>query len=232
MSVFAPGRRVPALAGRFPAKQPVLADLVPTARIPAIGPLAPAQVRDLVLMVAASLLLAAVAQISFTVPFSADRTGELVPITGQTFGVLLIGVTLGSRRAAGSILLYLSWGWAGAPFFASGASGFGVLYTGSTAGYLWGFVIAAVAVGWLAERGLDRGNALVVAMLIGNALVYAVGLPVLALWLHNNGISLNVLDAGLWPFLPGDFAKILAASAATVGAWAALGRFGPAHLRR
>lgn len=216
MTVFAPGRALPAIGARLPARRATLAD-----QIPAIGPLANPRVRDAVVMVTASLLLAACAQAEFTVPFSGDyRTGSEVPITGQTFGVLLIGASLGSRRAAGAILLYIAWGWAGAPFFAGGASGFAILFTGSSAGYLWGFLVAGTAIGWLVERGFDRGSGLIAAMLIGNALIYVFGLPVLHLWLDNNGLSgLNVWNTGLWPFIPGDMAKLIAASAIVPLGW-------------
>lgn len=189
----------------------------------AVGPLRNAYVRDLLLMITASLLLAACAQASFTVPFSTGRAGDLVPITGQTFGVLLIGVMLGSRRGFGAVFLYLMWGWAGAPFFAGGAYGFTALFTGATAGYLWGFVLAAVAVGFLAERGLDRGNGLIAAMLAGNALIYVVGLPVLELWANNSGFDLNVWNAGLWPFIPGDMFKLIAAANLVAVGWWSVG---------
>ena len=184
-------------------------------------------IRDIILVVAASLVMAAVSQASFNVPFSADRTGQLVPITGQTFGVLLIGVTLGSRRAAAGVLAYLAWGWAGAPFYASGGHGMMALYLGASSGYLWGFVVAAFVVGWLAEHGFDRGPWLVGAMLVGNGLIYVVGLPVLALWLNNTGLDLSVWNAGLWPFIPGDMAKLIAAALVVPVAWAAVQKFRP-----
>ena len=229
MAISAPGRSLPLRGPRFPAKRPTLGDLVPP-----IGPLANPWVRDAVLMLAASMLLAAVAQIELTVPFSGDyRTGQEVPITGQTFGVLLIGAALGSRRAPGAILLYLAWGWAGAPFFSGGASGYSVLFVGSTAGYLWGFVLAAFAVGWLAERGFDRGRWLIAAMLLGNVILYLAGLPVLRLWLDNSGLhTLSVWNAGLWPFIPGDLVKLIAASQAVAVAWLLVERYSPDRTRR
>src|SRR5512139_60068 len=95
-----------------------------------------AWLRDLVLIVGAVLLLSALAQVEIPLPFTP------VPITGQTFGVLLIGAALGSRRAAASLLLYITEGAAGLPFFAGGGSGLRTL-SGPTAGYLLGFVIAA-----------------------------------------------------------------------------------------
>jgi biotin transport system substrate-specific component len=191
--------------------------------LPARGPLANGLVRDLVLIAGAVFGLSLLAQVSFNVPFSADRTGQLVPITGQTFGVLLIGVTLGARRGVTAVLAYLAIGLLGAPIYASGASG-GVLFTGATAGYLWGFLVAVLFIGWCADRGLDRGPWLYAVLLTGNALIYAVGLPVLALWLDRHAIPVGTLDAGLWPFIPGDLLKLMAVSMLTPSAWALMGR--------
>ena len=208
---FRPSYQTPLALAAFPVKAPEQA-----------------WIRDVILVAAASLILAGLSQISFSVPFSAEgRTGDLVPITGQTFGVLLIGVTLGSRRAAAGVLAYLAWGWAGAPFFAGGAHGMTVLYLGATAGYLWGFVLAAFVVGWMAEHGFQQGAGLVVAMLVGNVLIYLVGLPVLALWIDNAGLDLSVWYAGLWPFIPGDMAKLIAAALVVPVAWSAVRTFRP-----
>lgn len=197
------------------------------AAIPERGPFIIPWLRDLFLVALAVLLLAALAQISFDVPFSTGRSGEIVPITGQTFGVLLIGVTLGSRRSVPTIFAYLATGGLGAPFFAGGASGLSALFTGATAGYLWGFIPAVLFAGWLTERGLDRGPWLLAGMALSNALIYVVGLPVLALWLENNSVDVSVWDAGLWPFIPGDLAKLTAAAVAVPAAWTAVERFGP-----
>src|SRR5215216_3274170 len=102
-------------------------------------------VRDVFLIVVGSLLIAALAQIEILLPFTP------VPITGQTFGVLLVGAALGSKRGMAALLLYLVEGALGLPFFAGGASGLSIL-TGATAAYLVGFVVAAYVVGLLAER--------------------------------------------------------------------------------
>ena len=204
---FRPSYQTPLALAAFPVKAPQQA-----------------WIRDVILVVAASLILAGLAQISFDVPF---RTGNPVPITGQTFGVLLIGVTLGSRRAAAAVLAYLAWGWAGAPFFAGGAHGMTVLYLGASAGYLWGFVLAAFVVGWMAEHGFQQGAGLVVAMLVGNVLIYVVGLPVFALWIENAAQNLNVWYDGLWPFIPGDMAKLIAAVLVVPVAWSAVRAFRP-----
>lgn len=194
--------------------------------LPHSGVFANRWVREIVLIGGAAALLALLAQVSFTAPFSTNRYGELVPITGQTFGVLLIGVTLGARRGLSAVLLYLAVGLVGAPVYAGAASGL-FLFTGVTAGYLWGFVLAVLFTGWAADRGLDRGPWLVSVLFIGNALIYAVGLPMLALWLDRHALPVGALDAGLWPFIPGDLAKLFAAAVMVPGAWAAVERFAP-----
>lgn len=205
----------------------VLASNAPLAAValPARGPLARQWLRDLLLVTAAIGLLSAVSQVSFEVPFSSSRTGQLVPITGQTFGVLLIGVTLGMRRATAAVVGYLAIGLLGAPVYAHSASGAGVLFAGADAGYLWGFILAAAFVGWCADRGLDRGRWLYAVLLAGNAVVYLAGLPVLALWLDRHNLPLSVWDAGLWPFIPGDFAKLMAVALAVPSAWSIVERF-------
>lgn len=99
------------------------------------------------LVVAGSVLIALLAQLEIPL--------QPVPITGQTFGVLLVGALLGSRLGAVTVLTYLAWGAIGLPVFAGGISGPARL-VGPTGGYLVGFVGAAFLVGWLSERGWDR----------------------------------------------------------------------------
>lgn len=164
---------------------------------------------DIALVLGASLFVALMAQASVRLPFSP------VPITGQTFAVLLVGAALGSKRGAAALLAYLLEGAAGLPVFAGGTAGPAVLF-GPTGGYLAGFVLAAWLVGWLAEHGLDRAvpTALLI-FLAGDALIFAGGLIVLALFV---GLP-NVLAAGLWPFLAGDAIKIALAALALPAAW-------------
>src|ERR671918_68403 len=91
---------------------------------------------DLILILLGALFVAALAQIEIPLPFTP------VPITGQTFGVLLVGAALGSKRGAASLASYLAMGAFGLPFLAGGAHGLDILI-GATGGYLIGFVIAA-----------------------------------------------------------------------------------------
>jgi len=168
------------------------------------------RVRDVFLIILGSLLIAALAQIEIPLPFTP------VPITGQTFGVLLIGAALGSRRGAASLLLYLAEGTLGLPFFAGGASGVGIL-TGATAGYLVGFVIAAYVVGLLAERGLERSiRTSIIPFLVGTIIIYVCGVTWLAVVLGGLG---KAIAAGLLPFIIGDAIKLVAASLVLPAAW-------------
>src|ERR671923_1218302 len=129
---------------------------------------------DVLLVLAGTGFVALAAQVSFEIP------GTPVPITGQTFAVVLVGATLGALLGLASLGLYLFVGALGAPIYADGGHGWDVL-TGPTGGYIVGFVLAAVLTGALAQRRWDRRFAsAVAAMLTGNVLIYAVGLPWLA----------------------------------------------------
>ncbi len=171
---------------------------------------------DAALVLAGSLLVALFAQIAIPLPFSP------VPVTGQTFAVLLTGVLLGSRRGSLALLTYLAEGAMGLPVLAGGAAGLARL-TGPTGGYLVGFVAAAWLVGRLAERGWDRRmESTLLAMLLGNAVIYAFGLP----WLARFVGADRVFDLGLLPFLPGDLGKVLLAAASLPWGWRILDRRG------
>lgn len=167
-------------------------------------------VRNLFLVILGSLLLAALAQVKIILPFTP------VPVTGQTFGVLLIGAALGSKRGAASILLYITEGLMGLPFFAGGGSGLGIL-SGATAGYLVGFIGAAYAVGWLAEQGLERSvRTSIIPFIVGTVIIYTCGV----LWLSVMFGSLSkAITLGLVPFLIGDGIKLIAASLMLPAAW-------------
>lgn len=167
-------------------------------------------VRDLTLILLGSWVVALFAQIEIPLPFSP------VPITGQTFAVLLVGALLGSKRGAAAMLAYITQGAAGLPFFAGGASGFGIL-TGATAGYLAGFIVAAYVVGLLAERGMERSfKTSIVPFLVGTLIIYAFGVTWLSTIVGSFG---KAIELGLLPFVVGDIIKLIAAAIALPVAW-------------
>ena len=184
-----------------------------TALIPTLAtrhfPRLNSRVRDLLLIIAGSLFVAAMAQVKIPLPFTP------VPLTGQTFAVLLVGAALGARNGASSLALYLLMGIVGLPFFAGGASGLTYL-TGPTGGYLLGFVVAAYIVGLLAARGLDRRiPSALLAFLVGEIVIYLFGVSWLSVYI---GLQ-KALVAGLLPFLIGDAIKLAAAALVLPAAW-------------
>jgi biotin transport system substrate-specific component len=185
--------------------EPTLAPLLITRQFPRVD----RWLRDVLLVVAGSLLVAALAQVRIPLPFTP------VPITGQTFAVLLVGAVLGSRRGAASLLLYLMEGSLGLPVFAGGAGGL-VHVFGPTGGYLLGFVAAAYLVGRLAEGGLDRRfRSALLVLLAGEAVIYLFGVTWLGFFI---GFQ-KALAAGLLPFVIGDAVKLVAAALALPAAW-------------
>lgn len=179
------------------------------------------RLQGLALVVVGALIVGASAQVVIPLP------GTPVPITGQTFGVLLVGAALGARRGAAALGLYLALGVIGAPLFMSGGHGaeqFAVIKDGGalslapTGGYLVGMFFAAWAVGRLADLGWDRSVVGTVgAMLVGNLIIYAFGVSWLALSL-DVGTS-EAISKGLMPFLLGDAIKIALAAGIFPSAW-------------
>jgi biotin transport system substrate-specific component len=145
-----------------------------------------------------------------------------VPITGQTFGVLLVGGALGFRRGLASIALYVLIGLIGLPFFAEGKGGVQVLQ-GTTGGYIVGFIVAGSLVGRLAELGWDRRIVGALgAMAIGNVVIYLFGVPWLMAVTHKD-LAWGIAN-GLTPFLLGDALKLVLAAMAFPAAWWVVGR--------
>ncbi len=157
------------------------------------------------LILLGSLAVALLAQIAIPV--------GPVPVSGQTLGVLAVAAALGRRRGPLAILLYLSYGAAGLPFFAGGTAGMLVLM-GPTAGYLVGFLVAAWFVGSLLERPALR-KVLPAALVLtgGTAIIYAFGVAWLSRFVGWDG----VLAVGVTPFLFGDALKIAIVSVAAAG---------------
>jgi biotin transport system substrate-specific component len=179
----------------------VLADLVPGALV-----------RDVVLVVGAAVLTGIAAQILIKLPFTP------VPITLQTFTVLMAGAALGPFRGGLSMVLYVLVGMAGVPWFSEQRSG----WEFASFGYLIGFIVAATAVGALARRGADRTvPGAVLLMVLGNLLIYAIGVAWLANWLR---VDLpTALEFGAWPFVVGDALKIALAAGLLPAAWKLVG---------
>ena len=161
------------------------------------------------LVVFASLPTAAAAQLEIRLPWTP------VPISGQTFAVLLSGVVLGSRRAFLAQMLYLLEGACGLPFFSGGAAGALVL-AGPTGGYLVAFPFAALVTGALAERAWDRRPVtMFLAMLLGSTVIFAVGLAQLSRFVPAD----RLVASGLAPFVVGDVLKSALAALAFPFAW-------------
>ncbi|MEU0333342.1 biotin transporter BioY [Streptomyces sp. NPDC006193] len=193
----------------------VLADLLPSPRLSAslAHGAAPARIRDAALVLGGAALTGLAAQLSIPVP------GSPVPVTGQTFAALLVGTALGARRGFLSLALYALAGAAGVPWFANGASGAGMV----SFGYVIGMLLASAAVGALARRGADRSPLRMAGtMLLGEAIIYAVGVPYLALAAHLS--ASEAIAAGLTPFLIGDALKAALAMGVLPTAWKLVGR--------
>jgi biotin transport system substrate-specific component len=168
------------------------------------------------LVIAGAALVAVCAQVSIPLPFTP------VPVTGQTFAVVLVGAALGPLAGTASIGLYVVAGIAGAPVYADHSHGWSVI-TSATGGYLIGFVLAGALTGALAARCWDRRfSSATSAMLSGNVLIYLVGLPWLA-WQLGTGLE-KTLELGLYPFVVGDLLKLYLAGALLPAAWKLAGR--------
>jgi biotin transport system substrate-specific component len=173
----------------------------------------PARFRDAIHVGVGVLFLALLAQVRLEL--------GAVPLTGQTLGVLLLAAAYGWRKGTLTMLVYLAVGASGLPIFAAGAAGLAVL-RGTTAGYLFGFVAAALLVGYLAERGWDKTiwrTAMI--MVLGNLVIYAFGLG----WLRQFAPDwTTTLAWGLTPFVVGDVLKLVVAALLLPTAWRFLGR--------
>ncbi|GAA2753303.1 biotin transporter BioY [Amnibacterium kyonggiense] len=207
--------------------RPVLADRV----LPAALRLSKGRslATDAALVVGGAALTAALAQLYIPM--------WPIPMTGQTFAVLLVGTVLGSLRGSLSMALYLVAGVLGAPVFAEHTSG--SLFALTSGGFIIGFIAAAALVGWLAQREWDRRVVgTVVSFAAGTVVMYAFGLPWLAVslgdlgpavwhdFLHFDSLGAAVWGAGVAPFLVGDVVKAVVAGLLLPAAWK-----GVSHLR-
>lgn len=190
--------------------RPVLADLVPkptqAGRAIAV---------DIALVLAGTALVALLAKVSFFI--------GPVPITGQTLGVIVAGAALGAKRGAAALVTYLLAGLAGLPIFAGATAGLASVVTPSF-GFIIGFIPAAFAAGWIAERAWDRRPILAFAGFAAASVVpFLVGVPYMA-WVLSSILGqqitfAGVLDAGVWPFILPGLIKAAAAALAIPAAW-------------
>ncbi|MEN6335034.1 MAG: biotin transporter BioY [Phycisphaerales bacterium] len=178
-----------------------------------------ARIYDAALIAGGSLVIAGSAQIAVGLP---------VPVTGQTFAVLMMAALLGSRRGVLCILAYLAEGLMGLPVFSQGRAG-PAMFFGPTGGFLLGFIPAAYVVGSLAERGWDRrAVTTMLAMILGSVAMYACGLAWLSCLnsLLGRPLGGGVLAVGLYPFLVGDVLKIILATFLLPCGWKLIEYFG------
>jgi len=168
---------------------------------------------DVVLVALGVAVIGLSAQISIPLPHTP------VPLTGQTFAVLLVGGAYGASRGFATMAVYLLVGALGVGVFAGHGSGWDVLrFTSATGGYLVGMLVAATVVGWLADRGWDRKvSRSIPAMVLGNVIIYAFG----ATWLAHafDLTAAQAWNAGVKDFLPGDAIKILLAAGLLPAGW-------------
>lgn len=173
------------------------------------------------LVLGGATFIALAAQISIPLPFTP------VPITGQTFAVLLVGTAFGTALGVASVALYVAVGVAGLPVFAEHKHGWEIV-TSASGGYLFGFIIAAMLTGELARRGWDRSfGTSSASMLAGNVVIYLIGLPWLAVVLDTD--LEKTLEYGLYPFVVGDLAKLYLAASILPTAWRLIERGGQAR---
>jgi biotin transport system substrate-specific component len=153
---------------------------------------------DVLLVVAASAIIAIAAQIAIPMP------GTLVPLTMQPLAVLLVGVTLGSSRGAAAAMLYLLEGFSGLPVFAQGHGG-PIWLAGPTAGYLFSYPFAAFVAGWFSQRGWGSTTLrAVTGMLVALGVIYLGGWSWLAALAGARGAWLS----GVQPFILADIVKV------------------------
>ena len=170
---------------------------------------------SVILVLAAAAITALAAQVRIPLPFTP------VPITGQTFAVLLTGAALGWKLGAAGQLLYVAVGALGAPVFTDASGGLEVI-SGATGGYLIGFIFAAALVGRLAEGRQDRTfSTMFTAFIVGSAVIYVFG--VIGLMAATGWPLLEAVEKGVVPFLLGDIIKAAAAGLLLPGAWRLLG---------
>jgi biotin transport system substrate-specific component len=169
---------------------------------------APARANSLLkqsaIVLCASAVIAVCARVVLPLPFTP------VPLTLANFGVLLVGLALGSRRGLAAAALYLGWGAMGLPVFAtSGPGGIAQMF-GPTGGYLWAYPLVAFVAGWIAERGASGFTRNLLASVAAEVVLFAAGISWLAIVTHS---WRQAAFFGLYPFLFAEVSKVMGASA-------------------
>ena len=164
--------------------------------------------KNILLVLSGTIFLALMSQLSITLPFTP------VPITGQTFAVMFIGLIYGRKLGSATLLSYIAAGSAGLPVFA-GFSG-GLTFFTPSGGYIIGFYFAALICGYFADKGWTKSPVKLISLLIAaHAVLYFFGLLQLSVFLPNK----NVFVIGLYPFIAGDVIKMMILSALLPTAW-------------
>ena len=156
------------------------------------------------IVICASAVIAVCARIMVPLPFTP------VPLTLANFGVLLVGLTLGSRRGFAAAALYLAWGAMGLPVFASSGPGSFVQMLGPTGGYLWAYPVVAFLAGWIAERGVPSFTRNLIGATVAEIVLFVAGISWLVIYTHN---WRQAALFGLYPFLFAEVSKIMVAAA-------------------
>jgi len=156
------------------------------------------------IVICASAVIAVCARIMVPLPFTP------VPLTLANFGVILVGLTLGSRRGFTAAALYLAWGAMGLPVFASSGPGSIAQMLGPTGGYLWAYPVVAFLAGWIAEHGTPGFTRNIVGATLAEIVLFVSGISWLALYTHS---WRQAAFFGLYPFLFAEVSKIMMAAA-------------------
>lgn len=164
-------------------------------------------IKQVAIVICASAVIAVCARIVLPLPFTP------VPLTLANFGVLLVGLTLGSRRGFAAAALYLGWGAMGLPVFASSGPGSITQMLGPTGGYLWAYPVVAFLAGWIAERGQESFTRNLLASISAEVVLFAAGISWLAIMTHS---WRQAAFFGLYPFLFAEVSKVMVAAAAAL----------------
>ena len=159
------------------------------------------------IVICASVVIALCARINLPLPLTP------VPLTLANFGVLLVGLSLGSRRGFAAATLYLAWGAMGLPVFASSGPGSLAQLLGPTGGYLWAYPVIAFLAGWIAENGRSSFTRNMLAAVWAEVVLFAAGISWLAVMTHS---WRQAAFFGLYPFLFAEISKVMLAAAAAL----------------